>query len=90
MTGLLASGALLGPDLGRWLTWVKLGCVLLIALNGVSVTGLAVSLAEVAPASALRELAPRLRRRVISSAALSQTCWWCAILIGMITTGRRG
>jgi len=36
LAGLLVSGAMLEPDLGSGLTWVKLSCVLVIALNGVS------------------------------------------------------
>ena len=44
--GLLASGALLQPDLGSPLTLVKLGAVLVLSLNGVAITRWTTSLAR--------------------------------------------
>lgn len=76
--GLVASGSLLEPDLHSPLTLVKLGLVLVIGLNGAVATALQDRLAATAPGG------PTGRLMVLGGlvAAVSQTCWWAATLIG--------
>lgn len=90
LAGLLASGTLLRPDLSHGLVWVKLGAVLVILLNGVSVNSLAGDLdAAGAQSTVGAATAARLRRRLFASSTLSALSWWTAIVIGLITDVRR-
>lgn len=76
LTGLLLSGILLEPDFGAVRTWVKMGLVLLVILNGLAVLALQ------------RRLHPAARppRRLLAGAAalalVSQVGWWGATGIG--------
>ncbi len=78
LVGLVLSGALARPDLSEPLTWIKLGLVWLVTLNGVHVYAIGERLRwlgdAVVPASLLR--------RARSAAALSQLGWWGALIIG--------
>ena len=89
MVGLLASATMLEPNLGNPLTWIKIGAVLLIVLNGVAVNSLSHALSGQPPGRRLRDLSAELRRRLFASAASSQAGWWTAIIIGLITDMHR-
>lgn len=90
LAGLLASGALLRPDLGQLLVWAKLVAVLLVLLNGVSVSALAGDLETMSTRATIGgPMAVHLRRRLLASNALSGLAWWAAIIIGFVTESRR-
>lgn len=84
--GLLISGTLLGPDLEQWRTWVKLGCVLFIGLNGAVVDTVGKQLAQGPPGARFIHVPVWLRRRMLSTAVLSAGCWWVAGVIGVLTS----
>lgn len=77
LTGLTVSGLLLHPDLASWPTRIKLGIVLVIGLNGLYAHHLAPRLAG-PPASR------SLLIRAATCAAISQTGWWSATIIGFL------
>lgn len=89
IVGLLASGTVLQPTFGSPLTWIKIAAVLLIVLNGVAVNSLSKELSVQPPERRLRDLSGDLRRRLFASAATSQTGWWIAIIIGLVTDMHR-
>ncbi|MFN2537736.1 MAG: hypothetical protein ABR549_06235 [Mycobacteriales bacterium] len=79
LAGLVLSGMLLHPDLTSTLTRLKLGAVLLIALNGVQAHCLQMRL------DAIRGRPPgRLLLWSSASAVLSQLGWWGATLVGFV------
>ena len=84
--GLLASGALLQPDLGSPLTLVKLGAVLVLSLNGVAITRWTTT-SRVSPA---RRASARCREPPASGSSrapsISQVAWWTAVVIGMLNS----
>ncbi|MFF3246385.1 hypothetical protein ACFYWY_22220 [Streptomyces sp. NPDC002870] len=82
LTGMVISGAVLGPDLALAATRVKLGLVLLVALNGVHAHALHRSLAEQAGGRVER----RLLVRAAMSAVVSQVGWWGAVGIGFLNS----
>ncbi|KDA41683.1 hypothetical protein E0F15_16250 [Frankia sp. B2] len=81
LAGLVLSGILLHPDLSRRLTQVKIGLVLLIALNGLHIWAIQHRLEQSAtvPSRAL------LARSIISN-LLSQAGWWGAMVIGYLAS----
>lgn len=89
IVGLLASGTMLQPVFSNPLTWIKIGAVLLIVLNGVAVNTLSRELSGHPPERRLRDLSSALQRRMFASAATSQAGWWIAIIIGLITDMHR-
>ena len=84
--GLLASGALLQPDLDSPLTLVKLGAVLVLSLNGVAITRWTTSLARFPRKTRFSSLPQAARIRFITSAIISQVAWWTAVVIGMLNS----
>ena len=89
LAGLLASGALLNPDLGSPMAWTKLILVLAVALNGAMTSTTARLLCDL-PRTVLPTSLPRhLQAKVFTATAVSQIGWWGAITIGFITTARR-
>ena len=84
--GLLASGALLQPDLDSPLTLVKLGAVLVLSLNGVAITRWTMHLARFPRKTRFSSLPRAARVRFISSAVISQVAWWTAVVIGMLNS----
>ncbi|WP_410670892.1 hypothetical protein [Amycolatopsis sp. cmx-4-68] len=83
LTGLVASGALLEPDLGSAATVVKLCLVGVLAVNGVHATVLGGRLALAGDAVPFRLLA-----RGAVTTAISQLCWWGAVVIGFLNATR--
>ena len=86
LIGLLASGALLHPDLSSPTTLVKLGAVLVLSLNGVALTRWTMYFAGFPRKMRFKALPKRARIRFIGSAILSQIAWWTAVIIGMINS----
>ena len=86
--GLLASAAVLKPNLASELTWVKIVAVLLICLNGVSLSTLGRGLSGLSPYT-LQSLPASLRRRLVTATVASHLGWWTAIAIGLVTNLRR-
>ena len=86
LIGLLASGALLHPDLSSPATLVKLGAVLVLSLNGVALTRWTMYFAGFPRKMRFQALPKRARVRFIGSAILSQIAWWTAVIIGMVNS----
>lgn len=86
LIGLLASGALLHPDLSSPATLVKLGAVLVLSLNGVALTRWTMYFAGFPRKMRFKALPKRARARFVGSAILSQIAWWTAVIIGMINS----
>lgn len=86
LAGLLATGALLQPDLGQPLTLVKLVAVLVLSLNGVALTRWTSELARMPAKARFRSLPRAARTGYVASGVVSQLAWWTAVLIGMINS----
>ncbi|MEI5583510.1 MULTISPECIES: hypothetical protein [unclassified Agromyces] len=84
--GLLASGALLQPDLAQPLTVVKLVAVLVLSLNGVALTKWTSDLARMPAKAHFRALPRAARIGYLASGAVSQLAWWTAVVIGMFNS----
>jgi len=82
LVGLTITGALLSPNLASSFTWVKLGAVLVAGLNGINAHGLRTAVAALPATLSLWELPRPLLWRLLATAAISQTAWWLAVLIG--------
>jgi hypothetical protein len=78
LVGLMGSGALLSPDLSSGLTRVKLGLVLLVALNGAYASVVTHRLAGAGDP-------PRsLLAQGVLTAVVSQVGWWGAAVVGFL------
>ena len=86
LVSLLASGALLQPDLSSPLTMIKLGAVLVVSLNGVALTRWTAYVARFPRKMRFQALPRKARIRFISSAVVSQIAWWTAVIIGMLNS----
>jgi hypothetical protein len=86
---LLASGALIDPDLANPVTVVKLCCVLILMLNGLSIAPAMHRLLAMPPHTRFGELARGLRLRLVVALSISQACWWTGVLIGLVNSTLR-
>ena len=86
---LLVSGALISPDLTNMVTVVKLVAVLVLMLNGLSIAPAMHRLLALPARTRFSELTRRLRLRLLIALTVSQTCWWTAVLIGLINSTLR-
>ena len=83
LAGLIASGALLDPDLTSGITILKLVFVAVLTLNGVQAMALSRRL------NAVDEVPPmRLLRWGATASVISQICWWGAVVIGFLHANR--
>lgn len=82
LTGLILSGTVLRPDLSNPLTWIKLGLVLLVMLNGLHAYSVGERLVRLQFDNPPR----RMLRRAGIAAIVSQLGWWGATLIGFVNT----
>lgn len=89
LSGLLASGALLHPELESPATAVKLAAVLVLTLNGVALTRLTADLGRLPAELPFARLPRAVRTRYLASAVVSQLAWWTAIVIGLANTTSR-
>ena len=86
---LLVSGSLISPDLTNMVTVVKLVAVLVLMLNGLSIAPAMHRLLALPARTRFSELTRRLRLRLLIALTVSQTCWWTAVLIGLINSTLR-
>ncbi|MEO7448490.1 MAG: transposase [Humibacillus sp.] len=84
LAGLLASGALLHPDLSSPLTDIKLVLVLTVAWNGAAMSALRRRLARLPPHVMPADLARRDWQLMMTATVVSQIGWWGAVLIGFV------
>jgi hypothetical protein len=82
LIGLVISGSLLHPSLASPLTWLKLTAVLAVGLNGVNAHGLRTAVAALPASTSLWELPRPVLLRLMTTAGVSQTAWWLAVLVG--------
>lgn len=81
LVGLATSGVFLSPELHQ-LTWVKLGGVLLVALNGLNAYHLQGRLE-----TAHLPVSHQLLTRAALTGGISQAGWWIACCIGFVNAG---
>ncbi len=86
---LLASGALMRPDLASPLTQLKLGCVLVLMLNGLALARVMKQLHVLPPETLFTHVAARLRARLLLALCISQACWWTSVLVGLLNSALR-
>lgn len=86
---LLVSGSLIDPDLTNPVTVIKLACVLVLMLNGLSMAPAMHQLLALPACTRFGELGRRLRLRLMVALSISQACWWTAVLIGLINSTLR-
>ncbi|WP_258804216.1 hypothetical protein [Pseudarthrobacter sp. NS4] len=86
---LLASGALIDPDLTSPVTAVKLCAVLILMLNGLSIAPAMHQLLALPSQTRFSDLGRKLRLRLMTALSVSQACWWTAVLIGLINSTLR-
>ncbi|GAA4026095.1 hypothetical protein GCM10023063_03470 [Arthrobacter methylotrophus] len=84
LAGMLASGVFLNANLSSTMTDVKLLAVLILTLNGIMLIPLMRRLAHLAPTASFRDLTLGQRFHMLACLAISQLCWWTAIVIGFI------
>ncbi|WP_444949782.1 hypothetical protein [Micromonospora ureilytica] len=77
LVGLLASGAVLGPDTSSGLVWVKLLAVLVVGINGLFLGRVRDRLVAVRGRPPWSALLPG-----VAAATISQIGWWTATLVG--------
>jgi hypothetical protein len=83
LVGLVASGILLGPDLSSGITVLKLVLVAALTVNGVQTMALSRRMSALGG-----DPPPRLLLWGVATSAISQVCWWGAIVIGFLHTNR--
>jgi len=86
LAGLIASGALLHPDLGSPLTVTKLVLVLAVAWNGAAMSALRRRMAQLPAYVTPGNLPRRDWRLMMTATVVSQIGWWGAILIGFVNS----
>ncbi|WP_206279879.1 hypothetical protein [Streptomyces luteoverticillatus] len=90
LAGLVGSGMLLHPDPGALLTRVKLGLVLVVALNGLHAWTLQPRLTALSAGAGSGALATVSRRALVARRAagvlVSQLGWWGATVIGFLNS----
>lgn len=86
---LLASGALVHPDLDNPVTAVKLGCVLLLMLNGLGIGSAMHQLFALPPHTRFGEIGQALQLRLLMALGISQACWWTSVLTGLFSSTAR-
>jgi hypothetical protein len=86
LAGMLATGVFLNPHLYNPMTDVKLAAVLVLSLNGIMLIPLMRRLAHLPPDVSFRDLRVGQRIHLLTCLAISQACWWTAIIIGFINS----
>jgi hypothetical protein len=86
---LLISGAFIGPDLGDTPTVVKLVCVLVLMLNGLAIAPVMHRLLAMPESTAFTQLCRGVRARMLIALTVSQTCWWTAVIVGLLNSTLR-
>ncbi|MFE4544843.1 hypothetical protein [Arthrobacter sp. NPDC056727] len=81
---LLLTGAFLSPNLGNPWTLVKLGAVLVLMLNGIMLIPLMRRLVIKDPTTTFAGLPVGQRIHMLLCLAISQVCWWTAIVVGFV------
>jgi hypothetical protein len=82
LAGLLVTGALIHPDITSPATQLKMGCVLGLMLNGISLVPLTRKLHLLPEGTMFQQIPGNLRARLLVALVLSQAFWWTAIIVG--------
>ena len=84
LAGMLVTGAFLSPHLASPMTDLKLAAVLVLSLNGIMLIPLMRRLAHLPPNTGFGALTTGQRIHMMACLAISQACWWTAIVVGFI------
>lgn len=88
LAGLIATGALLHPNLHSPLTVTKLVLVLAVAWNGAAMSVLRRRMAQLPAYVKPADLPRRDWRLMMTATVISQVGWWGAIIIGFVNSSR--
>jgi transposase-like protein len=88
LAGLIATGALLHPNLHSPLTVTKLVLVLAVAWNGAAMSALRRRMAQLPAYVKPVDLPRRDWQLMMTATVVSQVGWWGAILIGFVNSSR--
>ncbi|TQM54577.1 transposase [Humibacillus xanthopallidus] len=88
LAGLIATGALLHPNLHSPLTVTKLVLVLAVAWNGAAMSALRRRMAQLPAYVKPVDLPRRDWRLMMTATVISQVGWWGAIIIGFVNSSR--
>jgi transposase-like protein len=88
LAGLIATGALLHPNLHSPLTVTKLVLVLAVAWNGAAMSALRRRMAQLPAYVKPVDLPRRDWRLMMTATVISQIGWWGAIIIGFVNSSR--
>jgi transposase-like protein len=88
LAGLIATGALLHPNLHSPLTVTKLVLVLAVAWNGAAMSALRRRMAQLPAYVKPADLPRRDWRLMMTATVISQVGWWGAIIIGFVNSSR--
>jgi transposase-like protein len=88
LAGLIATGALLHPNLHSPLTVTKLVLVLAVAWNGAAMSALRRRMAQLPAYVKPADLPRRDWRLMMTATVVSQVGWWGAIIIGFVNSSR--
>ncbi len=89
LAALLVTGSLIDPDLGNPMTQFKLGCVLVLMLNGIALAPTMKRLHALPRGTLFSAMAGPLRRHLLIALCISQGCWWACVLVGLLNSTLR-
>lgn len=86
LAGLLVTGALINPDMESPLTIIKVSAVLVLMLNGILLIPCMRRLNSMPAGTKFGDVPPGMRVHLLICLAISQTCWWTAMVVGFINS----
>lgn len=86
LAGLLVTGALVNPAMDNPLTIIKVSAVLVLMLNGILLIPCMRRLNAMPAGTRFGDVPFGMRVHLLICLAISQTCWWTAMIIGFINS----
>ncbi|WP_299166546.1 hypothetical protein [uncultured Arthrobacter sp.] len=86
LAGLLVTGALINPAMDNPLTVIKVSAVLVLMLNGILLIPCMRRLNSMPAGTRFGDVPGGMRVHLLICLALSQTCWWTAMVVGFINS----
>jgi hypothetical protein len=86
LAGLLVTGALINPDMQSPLTIAKVSAVLVLMLNGILLIPCMRRLNSMPAGTTFGDVPPAMRVHLLICLAISQGCWWTAMVVGFINS----
>ncbi len=86
LAGLLITGALINPTMESPLTVIKVAAVLVLMLNGILLIPCMRRLNSMPAGTKFGDVPAGMRVHLLICLAISQTCWWTAMIVGFINS----